>query len=162
MSYLISVVISNVLGHNRERELSGSLPSQFHSGGGHLAPPTTRRRGGSVEEPTDEYTYGSVPRPSYTRPKKMRKTLSGTYISHSHTHALSLPPSPPSLTHSHTTHTLTGALDITEEVGAAVGIPHLPQIWEEVHRSHSRSRTVSKVHSSTHILTHDCKHFSKN
>lgn len=34
-----------------------------------------------------------------------------------------------------------GALDITEEVGAAVGIPHVGQIWQEVHRSHTRSRT---------------------
>lgn len=34
-----------------------------------------------------------------------------------------------------------GALDITEEVGAAVGIPHVSQIWEEVHRSH-RSHSI--------------------
>ena len=32
---------------------------------------------------------------------------------------------------------LIGALDLTEEVGAAVGIPHVSQIWEEVHRTHS-------------------------
>ena len=32
----------------------------------------------------------------------------------------------------------TGALDLTEEIGAAIGIPHVPEIWEEIQRSHSR------------------------
>ncbi|XP_064391554.1 mitochondrial sodium/calcium exchanger protein-like [Halichondria panicea] len=102
-------------GKARERDMTGSLPSGFHAGGESLAPPTSRRRGASVEAPTDEYSYGAVVRPAaYGRPKKMRKTLSG-------------------------------ALDITEEVGAAVGIPHLSQVWEEVHRSHSRSRSASML-----------------
>ena len=50
-----------------------------------------------------------------------------------------LPPSP-SLIHTH----LPGALDITEEVGAAVGIPHVAKIWEEVHRSHQLNRRVTR------------------
>ena len=37
----------------------------------------------------------------------------------------------------------TGALDVTEGVGAVFGIPHVPELWEEVSRSHSRSRTSS-------------------
>ncbi len=63
---------------DRDSDITGSLPSQFHSGGESLAPPTSRRRGASVEAPTDEYSYGAVIRPAaYGRPKKMRKTLSG-------------------------------------------------------------------------------------
>lgn len=50
-----------------------------------------------------------------------------------------LPPSP-SLIHTH----LPGALDITEEVGAAIGIPHVAKIWEEVHRSHQSNRRVTR------------------
>ncbi len=37
-----------------------------------------------------------------------------------------------------------GALDVTEEVGAAFGIPHVSQVWEEVHRSH-RSHSINKT-----------------
>ena len=35
-----------------------------------------------------------------------------------------------------------GALDVTEGVGAAFGIPHVPELWEEVNRGH-RSRSSS-------------------
>ncbi len=80
----------------RERDMTGSLPSGFHAGGESLAPPTSRRRGASVEAPTDEYSYGAVVRPAtYGRPKKMRKTLSGT-LAHTQAH-----------THTHTHHTHT-------------------------------------------------------
>ena len=42
-----------------------------------------------------------------------------------------------------------GALDLMDEIGAAVAIPHSPQVWEEVHRVHhgrprSRSRSLSR------------------
>ena len=35
---------------------------------------------------------------------------------------------------------LLGALDVTEGVGAAFGIPNVPELWEEMNRPHSRSR----------------------
>ena len=41
----------------------------------------------------------------------------------------------------------TGALDVTEGIGAAFGIPHVPELWEEVSRTHSRSRTSSRARS---------------
>lgn len=50
---------------------------------------------------------------------------------------------------------LPGALDITEEVGAAVGIPHVAKIWEEVHRSHQLNRHLtrpSRSHTQTPII----------
>ena len=88
----------------RERDMTGSLPSGFHAGGESLAPPTSRRRGASVEAPTDEYSYGAVVRPAaYGRPKKMRKTLSGTLAhthTHIHTHSTLITPS----LHTHSTH----------------------------------------------------------
>ncbi len=44
-----------------------------------------------------------------------------------------------------------GALDVTEGVGAAFGIPHVPELWEEVSRTHnrSRSRTSSRARSQS-------------
>ena len=36
-----------------------------------------------------------------------------------------------------------GALDVTEGVGAAFGIPHVPELWEEVSRGHHRNRSAS-------------------
>ena len=45
-----------------------------------------------------------------------------------------------------------GALDLMDEIGAAVAMPHSPQLWEEVHRVHhshrerSRSRSRSAIH----------------
>ena len=44
--------------------------------------------------------------------------------------------------------TIAGALDVTEEVGVALGIPHVAQIWDEVHRSHSKSRSRSRSRSA--------------
>lgn len=35
-----------------------------------------------------------------------------------------------------------GALDVTEEIAAAVAIPHVPQVWEEIHRSHCHTETT--------------------
>lgn len=46
-----------------------------------------------------------------------------------------------------------GALDVTEGIGAAFGIPHVPELWEEVNRAHSRSRSNSyrvRSRSRTH------------
>ena len=34
---------------------------------------------------------------------------------------------------------------MSEGIGAAFGIPHVPELWEEVSRSHSRSRTSSRA-----------------
>ena len=36
-----------------------------------------------------------------------------------------------------------GALDVSEGVGAVFGIPHVPELWDEVARPHSRSRSGS-------------------
>ena len=44
-----------------------------------------------------------------------------------------------------------GALDVSEEVVAAVGIPHVPQIWEEIHKVHHRKSPLT-VHSKTHTV----------
>lgn len=40
-----------------------------------------------------------------------------------------------------------GALDISEEVVVAVGLPHVSEIWEEIHRVHHHKKSPL-VHSS--------------
>lgn len=45
---------------------------------------------------------------------------------------------------------IVGALDVTEGVGAVFGIPHVPELWEEVSRSHSRGRTSSRAQSRSY------------
>ena len=50
-----------------------------------------------------------------------------------------------------------GALDLMDEIGAAVAIPHSPQVWEEVHRIHHSHRARSRSRSRSRSAIHEVR-----